>query len=113
MLAAIWQTAEGYLVDVSEKMLEKCLNFEQVANLIAELMKPYSNVCWNCHVGLLRTAANSCRKCRKFVVCRCGKCLCDNPAYKIRPALTDQERQAILNRVIKDIGHLLDDGGPK
>jgi hypothetical protein len=106
-IATVVVEADGYAVLIPCRSADRYKSREEVIELIDDLTRPYSNVCWNCHQPLVLTPDNRCPKCRRFVHCACGMCLCDNPEVSIRPA---PKREPLDPERIKDLnkryGHL-------
>ena len=102
LLATLSPSAAGYLVEVPTCLPTECGSREEVLELIEYLARPYSNICWSCHQPVTLTTESRCPKCWKYVLCACGKCLCDNPEYHIRPAISPQKVEELNRRY----GHL-------
>ena len=98
LLAIIIQSDDGYIMDAPGRSPVACLTQQEVMEQIEDFAKPYSSACWNCHQPLSLTSETRCPKCRRFVVCECGKCLCDNPAYPIRPAISPEKVDELNKR---------------
>ncbi len=88
ILATITHSTDEFIVIGPGQVAAARMSRPAVMKLIEDLAKPYSNKCWNCHEPVTLTTENRCPKCRRFVVCGCGMCLCDNPNLEqpIRPA---------------------------
>ena len=102
-VAIIVPTGGGYIVDDSCGSAVYCWKFEEVATEIEQLAT-YSSRCWNCRQPVLLSTTTRCPRCRRFVLCTCGKCLCDK--YPIRPALTPEEVAELAGELNRRFGHL-------
>jgi hypothetical protein len=108
ILATIVHSSGEFIVSVPGEEAVP-MSREAVLELVEELARPYSNKCWKCHKPLTLTAENRCPKCRRFVLCECGVCLCDNPSLEqpIRPA---PRREPVSAEVAEELnrryGHL-------
>ncbi len=84
----IQQRANGYVLDAGGRH-KLCAAKEDIVREIGELAYPpaYHKSCWNCGRGLVQNRDNLCPKCRVYVLCACGNCLCDNPQFSAAKAV--------------------------
>jgi hypothetical protein len=91
-VATIQKSGGAYIVkDTRREESHVEVGNEAVLSRVRKLTPPYSNVCWRCRSRVSMTMENCCVKCRRYVVCKCGVCLCDHPDRRIPPALTSEK----------------------
>lgn len=102
-LETIHKSEDGFLVEDADESVLVRRNFQEVVEEL-ERRASYSNGCWYCKQSVVLTASTRCPKCKTYVRCTCGKCLCDK--VPVRPALTPDEITAMAKELTERYGHL-------
>jgi len=108
LIATVTESETGYLVEDSQGAVVRCRSCDEVAGEI-ERLAVYSSGCWYCKRPIVLTAESRCPRCKRFVLCSCGKCLCDK--YPERPALSPEEVAALVRELTRRYGHLFQGKG--
>jgi hypothetical protein len=103
-IATIVPSHNGYILDDTCGSGVFCWTFEDVASELKQLAI-YSSRCWNCGEPVVLSTATRCPKCRRFVLCTCGMCLCDK--FAVRRALTPEELANLISDLNRRFGHVL------